>query len=240
MHTLFRTIWLLILLWQIGVFNRNHKFLFLCELSKTVSVYLNYDVDIKHSFWVNSTQGPPFYNFFLDLINVIGHLPVGYFCFLPWLKARSRLATCFFTFGDQRAQWMVEQPEGMWICEEAEVEKGLKSCCSRANACRTHAADLHANHLTRNYILQGRHRSTDSLPLPPRVSSSCFRISITQSLCHYKRKNSTLYPKWSKKFGTSGSFIVSPWLESNCQNGPWDPDALSGFKRESDMVRFEL
>lgn len=72
------------------VFNRNHKFLFLCELSQIVNVYLNDAVYIKYNFEPIQPNGHHFTIPALDLINTIGHLPVGCFCFLPCLKARGQ------------------------------------------------------------------------------------------------------------------------------------------------------
>lgn len=100
-----------------------------------------------------------------------------------------------------------------------------------------HAADLLVNCLARNQTLQGRHSVSDGIPFP----LVCLHlISVTRSLCHQKRK--TLHPvsKMSKKSGKTGSFMESPRLESHCQNDPWDPGTLNGFKQDSDMVRFEL
>lgn len=54
--------------------------------------------------------------------------------------------------------------------------------------------------------------------LPPASIFPSPHLSVTT-----KEKIPPCTQNEARKFGTSGSFMVSPWLESNCQKGPLGP-----------------
>lgn len=88
--------------------------------------------------------------------------------------------------------WQSSQ-KGMRTGETAEVEKGLESCCSRANACGARAADLHADRPHQKLHSAGQ--TPHNRQSPPALGSLPASISPSPHLSVTTKEKFHLVPK---------------------------------------------